>query len=129
MNCSLFSTLQQRAGKSWSVPEYPPALRVYLHGSGRQEHWGYCGHTVRGERDADGQLWVSLRDCHFASGLDLESRHRHLPPRHKRKHENYGWLVTRAGMLRLLDKHPGDIFELNKLRLFLERQVWQTPRE
>ena len=51
-----------------------------------------------------------------------------IPPRHKRKHENYGWLVTRAGMLRLLDKHPGDIFELNKLRLFLERQVWKTPR-
>lgn len=49
---------------------------------------------------APGRFRISLRDGHFASGLDLLSLRRFLAQRHKRKHENHGWLATRPGKYR-----------------------------
>lgn len=105
-----------------------PARRGYLHGRGRQGCWGYLGHTIRGEWDEDGQLWISLTDCHHASGLDLLGRLDRVAGIDKRKNGAKGWLLTRAGMSRLLDSLRGDPFPIHKLRLFLEREVWQTRR-
>lgn len=105
-----------------------PARRGYLHGTGRQACWSYLGHTIRGEWDEDGRLWISLTDCHHASGLDLLSRLNRVAGVDKRKHEAKGWLLTQLGMTWLLDSLRGDPFPTHKLRLFLERNVWQTRR-
>lgn len=105
-----------------------PVRRGYLHGTGRQACWAYLGHTIRGDWDETGQLWVSLTDCHHASGLDLLDRLNRVPGVCKRKHGVKGWLLTQAGMTGLLDSLRGDPFPIHKLRLFLERVVWQTRR-
>lgn len=105
-----------------------PARRGYLYGVGRQACWGFLGHTIRGDWDESGQLWVSLTDCHSASGLDLLARLDRIPDIDKRQDGVKGWLVTPAGMRRLLDSLRGDTFPIHKLRLFLEREVWQTRR-
>jgi hypothetical protein len=62
-----------------------PARRGYLHGTGRQACWAYLGHTIRGDWDETGQPWVSLTDCHHASGLDLLDRLDRVPDADKRK--------------------------------------------
>jgi hypothetical protein len=105
-----------------------PAIRAYVHGTGRQSNWGYLGHTVRGETDFDGKLWVSLNDCQSASGIPLVNELRWIPERHKRKDRRKGWLVDQAGTYRALETCKEDPSAQNKLRLFLEREVWQTRR-
>jgi hypothetical protein len=107
---------------------FGPARRGYLHGTGRQACWAYLGHTIRGDWDETGQLWISLTDCHHASGLDLLDRLDRVPGAEKRKDGAKGWLLSPAGMTRLLDSLRGDPFPVHKLRLFLEREVWQTRR-
>lgn len=103
-----------------------PARRGYLHGTGRQACWAYLGHTIRGDWDAAGQLWISLTDCHHASGLDLLSRLDRVAGVDKRRDGTKGWLLNQMGMNRLIDSLRGDPFPSHKLRLFLEREVWQT---
>jgi hypothetical protein len=105
-----------------------PARRGYLHGTGRQACWAYLGHTIRGDRDDDGHIWISLTDCHHASGLDLLSRLNRVASCDKRKDGAKGWLLSQAGMRQLLDSLRADPFPIHKLRLFLEREVWQTRR-
>jgi hypothetical protein len=102
-----------------------PARRGYLHGTGKQACWAYLGHTIRGDWDKTGKLWISLTDCHHASGLDLLARLDRVATADKRKNGAKGWLLTEAGMSRLLDSLRGDPFPIHKLRLFLEREVWR----
>lgn len=103
--------------------------RGYLYGTGRQLCWGYLGHTIRGHKDEAAKLWVSLSDCHSASGIDLLARLDRIADSHKQKDDVKGWLVTQAGMSRVLDSlRGGDFFLAHKLRLFLEREVWQVRR-
>lgn len=102
--------------------------RSYLYGTGKQACWGYLGHTIRGQEDETGQIWVSLTDCHHASGLDLLKRLDRIASADKQKNSVKGWLVTPSGMTRLLDNLGGDPFPIHKLRLFLEREVWRTRR-
>lgn len=105
-----------------------PVRRGYLHGTGRQACWAYLGHTIRGDWDETGQIWISLTDCHHASGIDLLDRMDRVLTTDKRQNGAKGWLLTQAGMTRLLDSLRGDPFPVHKLRLFLERKVWQTSR-
>lgn len=105
-----------------------PARRGYLHGTGRQACWAYLGHTIRGDWDDAGQLWISLTDCHHASGLDLLGRLDRVANADKRKDGAKGWVLTDKGMTLLLASLRGDPFPIHKLRLFLEREVWQTRR-
>lgn len=105
-----------------------PVRRGYLHGTGRQACWGYLGQTIRGDWDDTGQLWISVTDCHHASSLDLLNRLDRVTGADKRKDGTKGWLLTQRGMIRLLDSLREDPFPTHKLRLFLEREVWQTRR-
>lgn len=105
-----------------------PIRRAYLHGAGRQSNWGYLGHTVRGETDAEGAHWISLEDCQKASGIPLFKELCWIPESQKRSGGHEGWLVNQAGMRRVLNISKEDQFALNKLRLFLEREVWQNRR-
>ncbi|MBA3031694.1 MAG: hypothetical protein KKF85_17030 [Gammaproteobacteria bacterium] len=105
-----------------------PARRGYLHGTGRQACWAYLGHTIRGDWDDVGQLWISLTDCHHASGLDLLGRLDRVANADKRKDGAKGWVLTDKGMTLLLANLRGDPFPIHKLRLFLEREVWQARR-
>lgn len=106
-----------------------PVRRRLLFGQGYQHRWGYLGHTIRGEYDATSQtLWVSLSDCGHASGLDLAARINRVSGGHKRKNRHQGWLVTRKGMNQVFDSIRVFSPELNRLRIFLDREVW-LPRK
>lgn len=105
-----------------------PARRGYLRGTGRQACWAYLGYTIRGDWDDVGQLWISLTDCHHASGLDLLTRLDRVHNTEKRNDGVKGWLLTQVGMTQLFDSLRGDPFPIHKLRLFLEREVWRTRR-
>ena len=108
---------------SWLIG---PRLRIYLHGGGHQHNWGYRSFTIRGEMDDNGCLWVSLSDCQLASDLPLEQRLDRAKASDKREDPVKGWLVTESGMRRVIDSVRGEITEINKLRLFLDREVWRT---
>jgi hypothetical protein len=107
---------------------FGPWLRSRLVGEGRQETWGYLGHTLRGTQSEDGRLWISLRDCEMASGLALEARERLVPAREKLKHAERGWMVDETGMKRVLAGTELDPLRCNHLLLFLERNVWRSHR-
>lgn len=109
-----------------------PGLRTWIHGKGRQANWGYLGHTLRGEIDTNGVIWISLNDCQAASGLPLLGAYDRISDRHRVKHRDKGWLISQTGMARFLKSLDGetefDSFQVGKLRLFLEREVWKTRR-
>lgn len=101
--------------------------RSYRFGKGRQEIWGYCGQNIRGIVDERG-IWISLTDCELATGLDLAAGLKCLASSRQRHDDVRGILLDHTAMLKVLDGCGADAFGRARLRLFLERSVWQTRR-
>ena len=101
--------------------------RAYRFGRGRQDVWGYLGHNIRGIVDGE-DIWISLADCEIASGLKLGRLLGLVHPRRQRVDGIRGVMVDRAGMIKILEACNQDFSNVNRLRVFLEREVWATRR-
>jgi hypothetical protein len=108
----------------WAVG---PGQRAFLHGTGRQEIWGYLGHTIRGVVEEE-SIWLSLTDCEVATGLALSKGLKAIPSSRRRTDDLRGVILDRSSMLRVLNACGEDMFALNRFRLFLERSVWMTRK-
>ncbi|MBK7686350.1 MAG: hypothetical protein IPJ25_10380 [Rhodocyclaceae bacterium] len=106
--------------------------RAALYGKGRQANWTHTGVKIRGDVDAGGELWISLSDCALASGLSLEKRLDWVATTQKRKDKVKGWLITKPAMKAILDGvdvSQGEFVQVNKLRVFLAREVWHEDEK
>ena len=106
--------------------------RAALYGEGWQANWTHTGVKVRGDVDANGELWISLNDCALASGLALEKRLDWVAKTQKRQDNAKGWLVTKSAMLAILDSikvERGEFVQAGKLRAFLQREVWHEDEK
>ena len=106
--------------------------RAALYGKGWQANWTHTGVKVRGDVDAGGELWISLSDCALASGLALEKRLDWVAITQKRQDKVKGWLVTKPAMKAILDGinvTQGEFVQVNKLRVFLAREVWHEDEK
>ena len=101
--------------------------RAYRFGTGRQDAWGYLGHTIRGQ--VDGQtIWLSVVDCETASGLNLSSGLKSVPTSGKRRDDVKGIMLDMPSMIRVLGQCTDDLTQASRFRAFLERTVWKTRR-
>ncbi len=106
--------------------------RAALYGKGWQANWTHTGIKVRGDADAKGEMWISVSDCALASGLALEKRLDWVATTQKRHDKVKGWLVTKAAMMAILDGvnvDQGEFVQVNKLRVFLMREVWHEDEK
>ena len=106
--------------------------RAALFGEGWQANWTHTGVKVRGDVDANGEMWISLSDCALASQLALEKRLDWVAQTQKRRDKVKGWLVTKAAMMAILDRvnvDHGEFVQVNRLRVFLAREVWHEDEK
>ena len=100
--------------------------RTYRFGRGRQEVWGFHGHSIRGARDEEGVIWLSVDDCAQASGLDLQRRLSRVPPRRRARHRLAGVLLAPADLREVVRLSAGDSAAVSRFLAFLEREVWRA---
>jgi hypothetical protein len=124
---AFFATIPIVTIFSWAAGR---GQRAYRFGTGRQEVWGYCGHSVRGIEDPAGMIWISVSDCESASGLDLSRGLKRVPASRRREEDVLGLVLDMPSMLKVLDGcgEDQDFSRVARLQTFLERSVWRTRK-